>query len=95
MITVSKAEAKMIREKFPRAHMVTTVHKTMVDETRDVLKALGLKAPESDFAAMEMLQAETGMPAPESLACLKNKPERFDTVIDPAEIADVALGKKS
>ena len=61
----------------------------------DVLKALGLKAPESDFAAMEMLQAETGMPAPESLACLKNKPERFDTVIDPAEIADVALGKKS
>ena len=62
---------------------------------RDVLKALGLKAPESDFAAMEMLQAETGMPAPESLACLKNKPERFDTVIDPAEIADVALGKKS
>ena len=61
----------------------------------DVLKALGLKAPEGDFAAMEMLQAETGMPAPESLACLKNKPERFDTVIDPAEIADVALGKKS
>ena len=61
----------------------------------DVLKALGLKAPESDFAAMEMLQAETGMPAPESLVCLKNKPERFDTVIDPAEIADVALGKKS
>ena len=44
---------------------------------------------------MERLQAETGMPAPESLACLKNKPERFDTVIDPAEIADVALGKKS
>ena len=36
MITISKAEAKMIREKFPRAHMVTTVHKTMVDETRDV-----------------------------------------------------------
>ena len=61
----------------------------------DVLKALGLKAPECDFAAKEMLQAETGMPAPESLACLKNKPERFDTVIDPAEIADVALGKKS
>ena len=40
MITISKAEAKMIREKFPRAHRVTTVHKTMVDETRDVLKAL-------------------------------------------------------
>lgn len=29
MITISKAEAKMIREKFPSAHMVTTVHKTM------------------------------------------------------------------
>ena len=40
MITVTKAEAKMIRKKFPRAHMVTTVHKTMVDETRDVLEAL-------------------------------------------------------
>ena len=40
MITVTKAEAKMIRKMFPRAHMVTTVHKTMVDETRDVLKAL-------------------------------------------------------
>lgn len=40
MITVTKAEAKMIRKMFPRAHMVTTVHKTMVDEIRDVLKAL-------------------------------------------------------
>lgn len=40
MITVTKAEAKIIRKMFPRAHMVTTVHKTMVDETRDVLKAL-------------------------------------------------------
>ena len=40
MITVTKAEAKIIRKKFPRAHMVTTVHKTMVDETRDVLEAL-------------------------------------------------------
>ena len=40
MITVTKTEAKMIRKMFPRAHMVTTVHKTMVDETRDVLKAL-------------------------------------------------------
>lgn len=40
MITVTKAEAKMIRKMFPRAHMVTTVHKTMVDETRDVLKVL-------------------------------------------------------
>ena len=29
MITISKAEAKMIREKFPRAHMVTTVHKNV------------------------------------------------------------------
>lgn len=40
MIVISKDEAKMIRKMFPRAHMVKTVHKTMVDEIPDILKAL-------------------------------------------------------
>ena len=40
MIVISKDEAKMIRKMFPHAHMVTTVHKTMVDEIPDILKAL-------------------------------------------------------
>lgn len=40
MIVISKAEAKYIREKFPHAHMVTTVHKTMVDEIPEIMKAL-------------------------------------------------------
>lgn len=61
---------------------------------RDVLIALGETAPENDFEAMEALQAATGMAAPQSLACLKTKAERFNTVIEPVEIADVALGSK-
>lgn len=40
MIVISKDEAKMIRKLFPHAHMVTTVHKTMVDEIPEILKAL-------------------------------------------------------
>ena len=33
-----------------------------------------------------------GHAAPASLAALRQKAERFDTVIDPAQIAEVALG---
>lgn len=40
MIVISKSEAELIRKKFPRAHMVTTVHKTMVDEIPEILKSL-------------------------------------------------------
>lgn len=40
MIVISKSEAEFIRKKFPRAHMVTTVHKTMVDEIPEILKSL-------------------------------------------------------
>lgn len=40
MITISKTEAKMLRKMFPKVHMTTTVHKTMVDEVSYVLKAL-------------------------------------------------------
>ena len=59
---------------------------------RSVLSALGKAAPENDFEAMQQLEAATGHAAPASLAALRSKPERFDTVIAPAQIAEVALG---
>ena len=59
---------------------------------RSVLSALGKAAPENDFEAMQQLEAATGHVAPASLAALRSKPERFDTVIAPAQIAEVALG---
>ena len=59
---------------------------------RSVLEALGRTAPENDFEAMQQLEAATTHTAPASLAALRQKPERFNTVIDPAQIAEVALG---
>ena len=59
---------------------------------RSVLAALGHAAPENDFEAMQALEQATGRTAPASLACLRQKPERFDAVIDPSQIAGVALG---
>ena len=47
------------------------------------------KFPRSVLSALE---AATGHAAPASLAALRSKPERFDTVIAPAQIAEVALG---
>ena len=58
---------------------------------RSVLEALGHAAPENDFEAMQALEQAAGLTAPASLACLRSKPERFDAVIDPAQIAGVAL----
>ena len=49
-------------------------------------------APENDFEAMQQLEAATAHTAPASLAALRQKPERFSTVIEPAQIAEVALG---
>lgn len=60
----------------------------------DVLEALDQAAPEDDFQAMTALEQFTGHKAPRSLACLREKPVRFTAVIDPVEIADVALGTK-
>ena len=54
--------------------------------------ALGRTAPENDFEAMQALEEATGRTAPASLAVLRQKAERFSTVIDPAQIAEVALG---
>ena len=59
---------------------------------RSVLEALGHTAPENDFEAMQALEEATGRTAPASLAVLRQKAERFDTVIAPAQIAEVALG---
>ncbi len=59
---------------------------------RSVLAALGKQAPENDFEAMQALEQATGRTAPASLAALKTRTERFDAVIEPAQIADVALG---
>ena len=59
---------------------------------RSVLSALGKTAPENDFEAMQQLETATGHAAPASLAALRSKPEHFDTVIAPAQIAEVALG---
>ncbi len=59
---------------------------------RSVLAALGAEAPANDFEAMQALEARTGRAAPQSLACLRQKAERFDAVIDPQQIAGVALG---
>lgn len=59
---------------------------------RSVLEALGHTAPENDFEAMQALEEATGRTVPASLAVLRQKAERFSTVIDPAQIAEVALG---
>ena len=59
---------------------------------RSVLAALGHAAPENDFEALQALEQATGRTAPASLAGLRQKPERFDAVIDPSQIAEVALG---
>lgn len=59
---------------------------------RSVLEALGEAAPENDFEAMHRLETVTDHAAPESLAGLRSKKERFDAVIAPDQIAQVALG---
>ncbi len=62
---------------------------------RSVLEALGHTAPQNDFEAMQELEAVTHHDAPASLAALRQKAERFSTVIDPAQIAQVALSYES
>ena len=45
----------------------------------------------NDFEAMQQLEEATGCTAPASLSALRQKAERFHTVIDPEQIAQVAL----
>ena len=52
---------------------------------RDVLTALGVEAPASDFAAMAALTAGTGAEAPASLRELDKLEVRFKTVLQPAD----------
>lgn len=58
---------------------------------RVVLSALGEAVPENDFDAIEALEKRTNMQAPESLAGLRDKEERFTRVISAEEIAEVSL----
>ena len=58
---------------------------------RDVLTALGVEAPASDFAAMAALTAGTGVEAPASLRELDKLEVRFKTVLQPADIRTAAL----
>ena len=67
-------------------------HRLALQVPAQLLEALGHTAPENDFEAMQALEEATGRTAPASLAVLRQKAERFSTVIDPAQIAEVALG---
>lgn len=58
---------------------------------RDVLRALGVQAPESDFDAMQKLTEKTGCAAPAALSSLRTLPVRFTEVIAPEAIRDAAL----
>ena len=80
------------REKRAGVPMVVLSTASPFKFPRSVLAALGRQAPENDFEAMQALEQATGRTAPASLAALKTRTERFDAVIEPAQIADVALG---
>ena len=55
-----------------------------------VLTALGRAVPEDEFEAMHMLASVTGLAVPQSLACLRDKPVRFDCVIEKDGVAQAA-----
>ena len=61
---------------------------------RDVLAALGLEVPASDFDAMDALTRATGSPAPAQLSGLKALPVRFDRTLDPEQIRTAALAAR-
>ena len=56
-----------------------------------VLAALGEAVPDDEFEAMERLEQRCGLPIPERLRGLRQKPERFTQVIPPKDIAQAAL----
>ena len=49
---------------------------------RDVLSAISDEQPETGFAAMDRLNAVTGVPVPERLAKLRDMPVRFEDCVD-------------
>ncbi|MEG1321857.1 MAG: threonine synthase [Ruthenibacterium sp.] len=56
----------------------------------DVLFAMGEPVPEDAFAAMDALQAKTGLPIPKSLAALQQKKVRFTQTIQAQSIVQIA-----
>lgn len=56
----------------------------------DVLEALGQPMPEDEFEAMRQLAAHTNAPVPQALASLQGQKERFDRVIEPEQIREIA-----
>ncbi len=56
-----------------------------------VLGALGLKAVQDPFDAMDALAAATGTTVPANLAALRGRPVRFGEVISPEEILSIPL----
>ncbi len=56
-----------------------------------VLEALGGTAGEDDFANLRQLETTTGIPAPEQLRSLQEKPERFSRVIPKDQSASYVL----
>ncbi|MEG1640105.1 MAG: threonine synthase, partial [Ruthenibacterium sp.] len=56
----------------------------------DVLFAMGEPVPEDAFAAMDALQAKTGLPIPKSLAVLQQKKVRFTQTIQAQSIVQIA-----
>ena len=57
----------------------------------NVLDALGEAPSENEFETMALLQQKTGLPVPESLAALHEKPVRFHQVVDKQDIAEIAV----
>ncbi len=56
-----------------------------------VLKALRVSVPDDEFSAMRLLQEKTGVPIPEDLASLREKPIRFTDVINVKDVPKAAL----
>ena len=56
--------------------------------SRDVLSAVSGAQPESGFAAMDRLSAETSVPVPEGLASLREKQPRFNDCVDQSGMLD-------
>ena len=63
-----------------------------------MLRALGINAPDDGFEALELLHSVTGVPVPENLSSLKNKPVLHRDVVLPDNITsyvEMKAGEKS
>ena len=78
-------------EKAQRSAHGRVVHRIAFQVPAQRAGSSGPHCPANDFEAMQELETATGRTAPASLAALRQKTERFNTVIDPEQIAQVAL----